>query len=190
MIKFSLKLTAFLFLLLSSVANAGLITEYGFLVCENPDDPAEACIESGVIPEDFYIVKGQFEWVWASSVNTETYGQNTLLTPDNFHSGEGWGFATTNEELSALDSLTLSDFTNGNELIHAALYWNTYYMGVNSDNLNDGLVSSQLVHDTSQFFYYDTFYVRDAQSQVPEPSTLLIFAIALIALSLRKRIIQ
>jgi hypothetical protein len=188
MIKCFLKSTVFLFLLLSSVANAGVITLGGFLVCENPENPAEACIESGVIPEDFYIVKGQFEWVWASSVNSEVFGINTLMTPDNFHSGEGWGFATTAEELSALESLTLSDFTNGNELIHAALYWNTYYMGVNSDNLSAHKVSSQLVDNTSAYSYYDTFYVRNAQ--VPEPSTLMIFAIALIALSMKKRAIK
>ncbi|MBA6348450.1 MULTISPECIES: PEP-CTERM sorting domain-containing protein [unclassified Colwellia] len=189
MIKFSLKLAVFLIYLLSSAAHAGLIDESGVWVCDDPED--EVCIISDVIPEEFYIVKGQFQWVWASYVNTEFYDGNQLMSPEDFHLNEGWRFATTNEELFELSELTLSDFTNDNgSLIEAAIYWNTRYMGVDSLNLDDSDISSVWVSNVHDNFFFDTFYVRNTPAQVPEPTTIMIFAIALIALSMRNRVIQ
>jgi hypothetical protein len=188
MIKFSFKVSVFLFLLLSSVAQAGLIElspGTGIIVC---DPNGDACIKDEMIPDELTVIKDQFEWVWASGVNTEFFSSNTLMNPD-FHSEGDWRFATTAEELAELATLELSDFTNEDGLIHAALYWNTWLMSVNADQLDDHKVGSQWVSSSHEDFFFETFYVRDI-AQVPEPSTIMIFAIALIALSMRKRTIN
>jgi hypothetical protein len=186
MIKFSLKLAAFIVLLLSSVAHAGLIElTPGFLTCENPID--EACIIEEEIPDVLIITKDKYQWVWASGVNTEFIASNTLRAPDYFSVREGWRYATELDELDELFTLTLADFTDTDgTILHAALYWNTWLMSVSLDAFEDDQIASVWVDGS----VYDTFYLRDIPSDVPEPSTILIFAIALIALSLRKRAIK
>lgn len=191
MIKYSLKLAAFFFLLLSSVVHAGLV-EYapgtGIIICDSYLDIQEACIKSDEIPDELTVIKDQFEWVWASGVNSEFYLNNTLKSPD-FHAAEGWRFATSIDELAELATLQLEDFQNDDDsLIHAALYWNTWLMSVNADQFVQR--RSEWAESNTALWTYETFYVRDIPSQVPEPSTILIFAIALIALSLRKRAIK
>jgi hypothetical protein len=190
MIKFSLKLAAFLVLLLSSVAHAGLIEELapdsGIMVCTTYDQVGGACIMEEEIPDVLIITKDKYQWVWASGVNTESYALNTLRAPDYFSQRKGWRYATEFDELAELATLTLADFTNGNETLHAALYWNTWLMSVSLDAFADNQIASAWVDGS----VYDTFYLRDIPSEVPEPSTILIFAIALIVLSLRKRAIK
>jgi len=192
MIKYSLKLAAFFVLLLSSVAQAGLIDiGGGVIVCDTYDDPDEVCIISDLIPDELIIIKDEYEWVWVSGVNSESYFPNTLMNPD-FHGDQGWRYATTTKELAELATLELADFQDGNKLLHTALYWNTWLMSVNSDQLSKQQIASEWVEysPSNILWSYDTFYVRDIASQVPEPSTIMIFAIALIALSLRKRAIK
>ncbi|WP_206485137.1 PEP-CTERM sorting domain-containing protein [Thalassotalea sp. G2M2-11] len=71
----------------------------------------------------------------------------------------------------------------------------------NVKNFQDGLISSEWASsgvngkNSSGTSYYETFYVRKTYFQqsavsVPEPTTLMIFALALIALSLRSRLVK
>lgn len=179
MIKSILKFITIFALFFSSFSQAGII------ICS---DTPDKCLNSDVISSEFYITKGSYQWVWASSVNTQfAYGINELKAP-TFHD-DGWRYAETTDELLALSLLTLANFTNSNgSFIEATTYWNTVFHGVNEQDLSDGLVSSLWVDGNSPLFFHETFYVRDVQ--VPEPSTIMIFAIALIALSIRKRAIK
>ena len=94
------------------------------------------------------------------------------------------------------DCTNFSYLNAANETVYknSFIFWNTSLTDVTSvdvDAFNAGLIETYLVgDDNGSSWAYETFYVRDTPSDVPEPSTILIFAIALIALSLRKRIIQ
>jgi len=185
MIKYSLKLAAFFFLLLSSTAHAGLITD---------------------LTENDYITIGELDWAWASTVNVNDHNAtgNILSAPGGDF---GWDYATTSQ-LNVFKSdlptaLSLLKYEDANGVIaykNALSYWNdtilelelgVLFFGINNDidDFNDGFINSELTSDPGQFDYL-TFYVRDTPADVPEPSTILIFAIALIALSLRKRAIK
>jgi hypothetical protein len=184
MIKFFFKLAAFLVLLLSSTAHAGLITD---------------------LTENDYITIDELDWAWASTVNVENHTAtgNTLSGPGGDF---GWRYATI-DELSLFKSdstaLSLLQYEDANGVIaykNALSYWNDIILelklgpvifGINNDidDFNDDFINSALTADPGQFDYL-TFYVRNTPSQVPEPTTIMIFAIALIALSLRKRAIK
>jgi hypothetical protein len=88
---------------------------------------------------------------------------------------------------------------------HAIPFWNSDYedvysgSGGNTDNFLAGKINSKVSTFSGSFnpfvaspedWYYETFYVRNTPSQVPEPSTIMIFAIALIALSMRKHLVK
>ncbi len=153
---------------------------------------------------DNYITYQDIDWAWASMIGVEAAG---LRLPD-FHAG--WDYANAGE-FAILQSLSIDYFTkkdaNGNVLfdvsgnalyIHAAEYWNDTYQNVTDyENLSELLsnriswrafVGSQPTGALGQ----DTFYVRRTSvtnntTPVPEPSTLAILAIALIALARRVR---
>jgi len=184
MIKYSLKLAALLVLLLSSVAHAGLITD---------------------LTEDDYITIGELDWAWASTVNVGYH-----VATDNTLSGPGGDFGWRNATILELNTfisnrsfaLTLLQYDdNGVTAYKNALsYWNDEitvldleapFFGTNSDivDFNLGHINSVVGADPGQFDYL-TFYVRNTPAQVPEPSTIMIFAIALIALSMRKRTVK
>ncbi|WP_448565571.1 hypothetical protein [Thalassotalea ganghwensis] len=168
------------------------------------------------LTEDDYVVIGDYEWAWASPVNTETRGLNTLYAPE-FH--EGWGYAN-DEQLQLLKDALSADiaedgqfdlFTrqtdNGIEYIHAFEYWNTFYSTV--DDVSD--ISQRIVRsvwaenaglspdDFNNSFDYsmaysmmiqaETFYVRPhaASASIPEPTSILIFALGLLLLSVRDK---
>ena len=190
MIKFSFKLAAFFVLFISSVAHAGLI--------------------KSDLTVDNYVTIGDLDWTWASSENASHPG-NTIYSPDlilglpaserDEWERDDWRHATI-DELSYFISnrvinIALFSYKNasGDTLYkNSFVYWNTFLEEVTSDDVNDfnaGLIETYLVGDIGgSSWAYETFYVRDTPSDVPEPSTLLIFAIALIALSLRKRAIK
>jgi len=152
---------------------------------------------------DNYITYQDIDWAWASMIGTESAG---LKLPD-FH--DGWDYVNAGE-FAILQSLSLDYFTkkdaggniqfdaNGNTLyIHAAEYWNDTFQNVTEyDNLND-LLSGSISWDAfvgsqpTGAMGQDTFYVRRTPTNnanpVPEPSTLAIFAIALIALARKAR---
>jgi len=187
MIKFSLKLAASLVLLLSSVAHAGLMTSD--------------------LTENDYATIGNLDWAWASSVNMSGHNlTNVLYNPtENFSPDLNvtWRYALDSELKEFVEAvikkpnLYLSYFTNtdvnGNTSYKQALsFWNTELVTLDTsdiDNFKSGLINSELSIDYLSEWHFETFYVRDT-AQVPEPSTIMIFAIALIALSLRKRAIK
>ncbi|AOW77500.1 hypothetical protein A3Q34_11910 [Colwellia sp. PAMC 20917] len=153
---------------------------------------ANATLITADLTENNYINYKGLDWAWASPVNVEVYGSNRLYSP-TLH--EGWRFASENELIILKTELTLQDFTgidgSGNEFtIQAIEYWNTHYVRFNIEDFNNDWVNSSWTITPNIDWNYETFYVRDTPSDVPEPSTILIFAIALIALSLRKRAIK
>jgi hypothetical protein len=202
MIKYSLKLAAFFFLLLSSVAHATLITTD--------------------LTEDNYVTIGELDWAWASiiSANGPDF-TNVISGPKEVFEPSldvQWRIATSDElshfisqiliDPAAYLSLfekkdsagnTLKDGQNRVLYKNAFTFWNTeindddLFSGNNTENFMDGKIKGQVstygVNDAFPTDWkFETFYVRDVK--VPEPSSILIFAIALIALSLRKRAIK
>ncbi len=158
-----------------SVANAGLITTD--------------------LTEDNYINYKNLDWAWASPVNVQYVRDlrdssilNQLYDP-TIHTG--WRYASLAELYILKTELTLSDFTkqdkDGNSFtVQAVEYWNSNYVRFNTEDFNNDWVNSAWTLNPGIEWNYETFYVRDA-AQVPEPSSIMIFAIALIALSMRKR---
>lgn len=158
----------------------------------------------------------KYDVAWASPVNTQkTYIStqiiNILYEPTI---RTGWDFATA-EQLTSLKSLAstgelLTKLTIGTDTYrHAFEYWNDYYTaptGTAEIDNNDEIASTwswsssftsaetPKIFDIDEFFIindideksYETFYVRT--SEVPEPSTLMIFALGLIALASKKQI--
>jgi len=182
-IKFSFKLAAFFVLLISSVAHAGLI--------------------KSELTEANYVTIGDLDWTWASSENVSWTG-NTIYTPDSIiglagWDRAGWRHAEASELLAFINNRDITNFSYlnaANETVYknSFIFWNTFLTDVTSvdvDAFNSGLIETYLVGDNGNSSWADeTFYVRNTPSEVPEPSTLLIFAIALITLSLRKRAIK
>jgi len=166
---------------------------------------------------DDYIVYNHdgvdYDIVWASKVNSERYydlgvGVNTLFAASY---RESWSFTTptqllwlkeltSNGELSSL--LTRED----GSYIHGFQYWNSLYIAPdNTRNIDSALIGSEWVWNVKDDDTYeegtmnqaleilnrdgsnaDTFYIR--ATKVPEPSTLMIFALGLIALASKKRL--
>jgi hypothetical protein len=186
MIKFSFKLATFLFLLLSSVAQAGLITS-----------------------ENNHVSIDGLDWIWASSVNEQGFVGMPLRPGEvNIISGpsDGWRYAEEDELVNLRNAILLDSdfylglFTNDDGTYkHALSDWNshltnlTLFGGFGSisdlDNFKAGQINSRISANPDAEWQYETFYVRGT-TQVPEPSTIMIFAIALIALTMRKRAIN
>jgi len=165
MIKFTQWLFATILFIQSGVASATLITTD--------------------LADDTYITVNGIDWTWASSVNSEIFGSNQLMAP-SFH---GWRFATEEEITFLKTSLTLADFTRDDgTYIHSTDYWNTQMFDINTLNFIDDAVSSQWVPEGAFNSYFETFYVRAAQTTpVPEPTSIAIFGLGLIALVCRKK---
>lgn len=150
----------------------------------------------------------QFDQCNASINNSEAYLTsvmddpniscvNQLLAP-SFH--DGWDFfdGTREQLLAAMPDLSLFEDNNGG-YINAFDYWNTGYSFSNTGGINPFFVelgyvvsdwtTDAWIADINNVFYYNVLYVRthqDVQS-VPEPTTLLIFSLGLIALVTRKK---
>ena len=136
------------------------------------------------LTENNYITHNNLNWAWASPVNVQYFYDNELYVPE-FH--EGWRYATDTELLTLINDLTIADFTaQDNSIIQAVEYWNTSLTNIDEDNFTSGDISSQWTLTPQTQWHFETFYVRDVQ--VPEPSSIMIFSIALIVLSMRKRI--
>jgi hypothetical protein len=178
MIKLIKKFVFPLFFLISSSAFAGLIAD---------------------LPKSTYFSQGGYDWTWASPVNvtTQNFGggfgggpafTNTFEDAD-FHTGWMEFDEIINPDIYALfEALTVGDFTRTDgSIIHSAVYWNSYYTGVDKTQFD---MRKGKKNDNLPINNYETFYVRNTPSQVPEPSTIMIFAIAIIALSLRKRAVK
>ncbi len=148
-----------------------------------------------------YVSYANLDWAWVSPVSEQFWGcQNEIVNSEEYlvtvlnDSGcdnqllapeyrEGWRYAT----LAELDILYnqlgfLAFMPTQNNLIHATSYWNTNFTHVDASDFIGNYISSEWGSRANE-----TFYVRDSQS-VPEPSTLLIFALGLIALVSKKRL--
>lgn len=141
---------------------------------------------------DTYITYQGYDWTWAAPINTTNYSDNDPTTGvwvDNvfedasFHTG--WMYIDTPELNALFSTLTLADFTNSNnEIIQSVAYWNSHFVHVDTGDFNQrsGVKSADVGAENNE-----TFYVRVAVAQVPEPTTLFIFAASLLGFSIRKR---
>jgi len=190
------------FIFLTSTSNATLITDSSLLTSEH-----YVTYESDDVIIDF---------AWASSVNVEYWGDPDLDTTNRLYAPDlhqGWSYAT-DEDLNILfANFELDDFSNGDgTYIQAVSFWNTVFddivlrlnIGgvemVFDGNLLDytpGKVSSEWASSgvdgtTTLAGGNETFYVRKTIKSlpVPEPSSIFIFAIALIALAGRRKLIS
>lgn len=179
MIKFISVFLLFVTVLISNVSHAGIIS---------------ADID---LSDDAYTTVGGLDWTWASSINVETRDSNTFEDA-SFRADFGWRTLTPEELMILKNDLTIdAHFKNiDGSIIQSLKYWNTDLTVLISDdieNFNDNFIKGVIDNSISnQIFqwHYETFYVRDTPSQVPEPATIMIFAIALIALSMRKRLVK
>lgn len=168
--------------------------------------------DASLLTDDYYITvdhgSGNFiDWAWVSSESVNLsfddfdIVENTFYAPNSI---DGWRLATDSEFsyfLQFYSSInfrnTPTDPGNGSDTYKMATYfWNdnaAYHDVVNASDFDDGYITSSWEEGTYYEFggtsFYDTFYVRDHQSQpVSEPSTLLIFAMGLIALASKKKL--
>jgi len=141
------------------------------------------------------------------TISPTTY--NELYAPDHI---EGWRVATEDEFTFFQLNIGISDFRDEkNNLIHATSFWNSLYTdggdisidafeseasifngtGYKTSSWAEGSFFDFSAPDiTGDISWYDTFYVRTHSSDltpVPEPSTLMIFALGLIALASKKK---
>ncbi|GAA6204024.1 MULTISPECIES: PEP-CTERM sorting domain-containing protein [Thalassotalea] len=203
MFKFAISVLFALSLFVSNASNASI------LFVDYSGDYTEDKLTSDLLDINFINI-GDWDYVWASPVNTEFWDSdgdhlydNRLLTADfqlNWQEAQDW-------QLQLLRDLGVEAFFNEEtgEYIEAVKYWNTGFTGLSSSiatpdavttsDFASGFISSAF--NGIGFDFADTFYVREASkrpdaisTQVPEPATLLIFSFALIALSLRARFIK
>jgi len=152
-----------------------------------------------------YVVYDDRDWAWVSPVNAQFYDcHQEIDNPENYlttvldNSGcvnqllapqyrDGWRFATESELDIIFNVLTLNSFYDfeNDMFIQAAEYWNTNYLNIDYLNFQSNKISGEW----SDNKVFETFYIRDHDSKpVPEPSTLMIFALGLIALASRKKL--
>jgi hypothetical protein len=186
----SFKFVLLIFFFIPSLSNATLLPV--------SDDIDDALYQT-------YVVHEGRDWAWVSNVNVQFYTcAQDIVNPEEYrttvlaNSGcenqmlapeyrDGWRFATVPELAIIFNVLTLSSFYDfdNDMFIQATEYWNTDI--VNVDHFNFSL--NQISGEWGDNEEYETFYIRDHDSQpVPEPSTLLIFAIGLITLSSWKKL--
>lgn len=120
------------------------------------------------LPTSTYVTKDGLDWTWASPVNEEFWGGNTLYAP-SLHAG--WRFATDAELASAPN---LADFNNG--AIQSVVYWNSVISWVDPGDLQNGAYASSWGHGV-----YETLYVRDT-IDIPEPQSLSLLGLGLLGL--------
>jgi len=123
---------------------------------------------------------------------------NELFSPEHV---EGWRVATFDEFAFFQSFINLADFKDeSNNYITATRFWNSIYINVEDISIDafgstnyktssrvEGTFSDDDNIGTST---YDTFYVRTHSSDstpIPEPSTLMIFALGLIAFASKKK---
>jgi len=191
-------------LVLSNTSNATLITDSSLLTSEH---------YVTYVGTDVTI-----DFAWASIVNTEYWGDPSLVTTNRLYAPDlhqGWDYATENDLDILFANFVLDDFDNKDgTYIQAVSFWNSIFDDIvsrstisirgelietidleNLGHYNRDSVSSFWVSTGENGRYEflsgkETFYVRKTNTSipVPEPSTLMIFALGLIALASKKRL--
>jgi len=193
-------------LVFSNTSNATLITDSSLLTSDN----YVTFVGDGVTIDFAWASPVNVEY-WGNP-NLET--TNRLYEPD---SHQGWGYASSDDLDLLLLNFTLDDFSNiDGTYIQAVSFWNSYYTDIvlrftiaidgelvelvdreNLKNYAPGGVSSFWASagvdgQNATGSENETFYVRKTftnnSTPVPEPSTLMIFALGLIALASKKRL--
>ncbi|KGJ92359.1 hypothetical protein [Colwellia psychrerythraea] len=180
----------FVFFVFSSISQATLITNLTQAELDSGDfSNAEDHLVGGLLDINYINYKG-YDWAWVSPVNIESFGGNTLYNPDL---QKNWIFADKTLLTILKTELTIADFTADNgDIIQAAKFFNSEYEHVDSDNFRPDALSSELT-DPNHFLAdllqgFETFYVREAlttgvaPSPIPEPLSILLFAVAFIIL--------
>lgn len=185
-------LILFVFFSYTSTSQATLITNLTQGELDSRDySNSEDHLFDNLLGVNYINYKG-YDWAWVSPVNLEDfYGQNTLYAPKL---QKNWEFADQTLLNILKTELTLANFTDINgAVIHAAQFFNSDFHSVDEDNFNpDSLSSEWYLPDAfmpSFYGQYETFYVRKTNNStpVPEPSTLMIFALGIIALASKKK---
>ena len=191
--KFVVNVLIFLvFLSFASSSQATLITNLTQAELDSRDySNAEDHLVNNLLGINYINYKG-YDWAWVSPVNLESFGGNTLYAPEL---QKNWKFADQTLLNILKTELTLADFTTDNgDTIHSAQFFNSEFDYVDETNFNSGLVSSEWTAPDAFmvgfFGGFETFYVRKTTDSpsIPEPSTLIIFALGLIALVSKKRL--
>jgi len=201
-----IKKYCFIFVLFfcSFLANAGLIEGVNYIKVNHGTEANPNYIDwawaSFVSVEKYYDVIYDLDGNIKVDGNGEDVIElvNTLKAPDTIF---GWDNASEGELNYFIANVSIDRFINGASFISAISFWNSNKDEViNSTDFEDGSVTGTWVEDSeyraevnlllnNDTSYYDTFYVRrHVQTSVPEPSTLLIFALGLIALASKKRV--
>ena len=154
---------------------------------------AEDQLSASLLGINYINYKG-YDWAWVSPYNVEDASilgfTNTLYAPEL---QENWQFADDALLTILRTELTVDDFTaaDGITIIQATDFFNSDANFVNTNEFSTA--TSELLEPSdpmyifaSVFGAYETFYVRPAQ--VPEPSTLMIFALGLVTLVSKKRL--
>jgi hypothetical protein len=159
---------------------------------------AIAGIITADLPENTYITYGGYDWTWASPVSVTNYSYDffngiELVPVENYFADptahQGWMFIS--DELGILfENLTLEDFTDTNDdIIHSFSYWNSHFNNVSqADIINFDIreyYNLKMLEDGHRAKNYETFYVRVAVTNIPEPLTIVFFTLGLITLTIR-----
>ena len=185
----------FFLISLSFISKASLITNLTQVQLDARDySKAQDHLSADLLGVNYISYKG-YDWAWVSPVNIESSGMNTLYAPEL---QKNWLFAD-NTLLNILKTeLTLADFTNdkGN-FIQSTEFFNSYYSHVDANDFNSDFVSSELTAPNTFMGSFlsgrETFYVRElaadpAPKPIPEPTTLVIFALGIMVLISKKRL--
>lgn len=208
MIKLFFNICFIMAIAFSSLTHATLLvednnTQLGDYISYNGIDIAWA---SSVNAETWYVSLDEYNTLLAptthSGWNYATAAQWDMIT------------ALTGDELLALftresDGSLIQAFEHWNTLFEGDLdssnvlngkinsHWSwSVPVGEDTDNLTEAQIIAQILEiDSVSTSYYDTFYFRtssagspNAPAPVPEPATILIFAVALIVMVSKKRL--
>ena len=166
----SLKLALFGALLaVSGLANAGLIYQPGSYTYYQDD--------SGL------------EWVYASPCAGQNGCGNDVNLIDGFRFASATEWSASFIDLN--DLIGAFDLNNYNANVCASAFFGSGYSHCDPTNTVSGYVWGAPVGistsiNNSQLGYGETFLVRNQLNEIPEPTSLAIFGLALVALGLRK----
>jgi hypothetical protein len=180
-------------LVLSNASNSALITNSSLLTSEHY--------------VTYVGVDETIDFAWVSSINVEYWGDPSLSTTNRLYEPslhQGWDFASDKELDILFNNFSLNDFKKGDNYIQAVSFWNTIHddvvVKVNGMVFDSNILNFMRNNASSQWASSgvdgqnatgaekETFYVRRTINSVPEPSTLMIFSLGLIALTSKKKL--